>query len=47
MRVLLSHLFSWAARAQAATVVAGTEFQGAALANVPSVGVDTASHSGG
>ena len=47
MKALLSHLFAWSSKAQAATVVAGTTVDYAALAYVPSVGVGSRINCGG
>jgi hypothetical protein len=44
VRALLRSLFSWSAWAQAATVLADTTGEGAALASVRLVGVVSASH---
>jgi hypothetical protein len=47
MRAQLGLLFSLSARDQAATVVAGTTGEGAAMASVRSAGMGSASHCGG
>ena len=44
MMAMLWPLFGWSARAQPASVVAGTTDEGAALASVPSVGVGQSIH---
>jgi hypothetical protein len=47
VRALHSHLIAWPARAHAATVVAGTKVEGAALAFDRWFGEGSASHCGG
>jgi hypothetical protein len=47
VRALLWPLFAWSALSQPAIVVVATTGEGAALASVRSVGVGSASHSGG
>ena len=47
VRALLTHLFPWSARAQPATVLAGTSVEGADLASVRLASVGSASQSVG